>query len=223
MKAFLFDLDGTLVDSEPMWARALRTSLDELRCRLGEHEVDELVYGRSWLDIHADLVRMFPDACSDRTGLEATIERHFNALKTDTSFTLESSVALLIQLAGDHPVAIVSGSGRKMVADWIRDLHLDPYIDFYLGCEDYPNGKPDPACYRMAADRLELPPNACLVFEDSTAGVNAAKAAGMYCVALRRDGARKQDLNAADWVVNDFAEVDTAGLGMHPPQFRSRS
>lgn len=212
MKAFFFDLDGTLVDSEPIWASALGVSLDEIDCHLEARDLDELVYGRSWLDIHADLSRRFPRLCGDRVRLEARIDRHFYTLKSGGGFALESSRALLIQLAADNPVAIVSGSSRAMVADWIEDLQLDPHIVFYLGCEDYPIGKPDPSCYRMAAKRLGLPPGDCLVFEDSTAGVKAAKTAGMYCVALRRAGARKQDLAAADRVVSDLAEIDPVGL-----------
>ena len=216
MKAFFFDLDGTLVDSEPMWAQALHASLHEMGCLLDVQEVDELVYGRSWLDIHADLIRRFPQTCGDKAELEAKIARHFNMLKSGRSFVLESSRALLIRLAADRPVAIVSGSGRSMVAGWIEDLRLASHIAFYLGCEDYPVGKPDPGCYWMAAERLGIPSGTCCVFEDSTAGVSAAKAAGMYCVALRRDGARWQDLSAADRIVGDLAEIDPAGFYFQP-------
>lgn len=154
--------------------------------------------------------------------MEKKIEKHFNSLKRAGGCSLPSSLALLVRLARDLPVAIVSGSGRKMIAEWIEELELTPHIDFYIGCEDYPTGKPDPRCYLMAAERLGLSSEKCLVFEDSNAGVTAAKAAGMHCVALRCHGARPQDLSAADWIVSDLAELDPDGLIRHPPQFRSQ-
>lgn len=221
MKAFLFDLDGTLVDTEPLWCMALRSSLNEMDCHLGEEETDELVYGRSWLDIYADLLQRFPDKCSDRIALETRIDHHFGILKQAGDFALPSSLALLIRLAQDWPVAIVSGSSRHMVGEWIDELGLQPHIHFYLGCDDYPIGKPDPSCYLMAAEKLSVTPADCLVFEDSSAGANAAKAAGMHCVALRRQGAREQDLSAADCIVAGFDELDPTGLCEHPPTFRS--
>ena len=220
MKAFLFDLDGTLVDTEPLWCTALRSSLDEMDCHLGAEETDELVYGRSWLDIYADLLQRFPTECADRIPLETRIDHHFGRLKQAGDFALPSSLALLIRLARDRPVVIVSGSSRHMVGEWVDELGLQPHIDFYLGCDDYPIGKPDPSCYLMAAEKLGVPPDTCLVFEDSSAGANAAKAAGMHCVALRRHDARQQDLSAADCIVADLGELDPTGLGEHPPTFR---
>lgn len=220
MKAFLFDLDGTLVDSEPMWADALRSALEDIDCHLGKEDTDELVYGHSWLDIHSDLCRLFPGQCDDRANIEAKIDSHFSALKQAGDVSLPSSLDMLIELARDLPVAIVSGSSRGMVGEWISDLDIDSHVHFFLGCEDYPAGKPDPSCYEMAAERLGLDPEVCLVFEDSAAGVNAAKAAGMYCVALNRKGSRQQDLSAADCVVSDLSEIDPAGLRENPPEFR---
>lgn len=132
-------------------------------------------------------------------------------------------MALLIQLAQRLPVAIVSGSSRQMVGEWIEELQIGAQVDFFLGCEDYPAGKPDPSCYRIAAKRLGIPPRDCLVFEDSSAGVKAAKAAGMHCVALRRQAARQQDLSAADRIVTDLAELNPSNLTGQPHGSRGQS
>jgi mannitol-1-/sugar-/sorbitol-6-phosphatase len=220
--ACLFDLDGTLVDTEPMWVRALRLSLNEISCPLAQETADELVYGRSWLDIYADLCRMFPAKCVDRPALEAWIDFHFAILKKEGSVVIDSSVELLIKLAQEMPVAIVSGSSRKMVGEWIEQMRIGPRIQFYLGCDDYARGKPDPGCYIMAGERLGVDNASCLVFEDSTAGVRAAKAAGMNCIALKRAGARQQDLGSADLVLDDLAKLECGGLSLNPPVFRRR-
>lgn len=224
MKACLFDLDGTLVDSEPLWANALRLSLQDIGLSLGKEKVDELVYGRSWLDIYGDLSRLFPGRCPNRSDLEEKIDYYFSEAKLSEECLLPSSIALLTQLAGMVPVAIVSGSSRQMVGEWIEELGIRPHVAFSLGCEDYPAGKPDPCCYRMAAEHLSVLPEDCLVFEDSEAGVQAAKSAGMCCVALQRqDALLRQDLSAADRIANDLAELDPSGLIEQQLRFGERN
>ena len=131
----------------------------------------------------------------------------------DTIFTFQdskigSSVDLLKRLSLHYPVAIVSGSPRDGVERHIDFLSLKETIAFFLGNEDYAPGKPDPACYLMASKRLEIPPKHCLVFEDSSAGVQAAKAAGMFCIALKRPGMPDQDLSMADQILDDLAGFD---------------
>lgn len=218
--AYLFDLDGTLVDTEPMWAAAVWASLEELSCHMQRKETDELVYGHSWLDIYAHLCELFPGAWPDRPALEKRIERHFNKLKTAGGFVFNSSVELLIKLAREKPTAIVSGSSRKTVGQWVEELELGNFIQFYLGCEDYPVGKPDPGCYIMASERLGVRPESCLVFEDSAAGVESAVSAGMYCVALSIKGSRPQNLDKADLIVNDLGDLDCKGFAETPPVLR---
>jgi sugar-phosphatase len=205
VRAYLFDLDGTLVDSEPLWVQAVASSLREREIVLSAVQLDALVYGRSWWDIYADLVRDFPDRCGTRDEIEARIEVHFAGLRQGTGMGIEGSISLLRRLSRHWPVAVVSGSGRRMVSAFIGELGLSAAVQFFLGCEDYPIGKPDPACYLLAAERLGIEPAACVVFEDSRAGVLAAKAAGMRCVGLAIPGKSTQDLSAADCVLADLA------------------
>ena len=217
ISACFFDLDGTLVDTEPIWVQAILNSLEELACDLNKAEADEIIYGRSWLEIYNDLCRLFPGEWSDRTELELRIDRHFQAIKAEGRCIINSSVELLKKLAQEKTIAVVSGSSRKVVGDWIAELGIEKYVKFHLGCEDYPRGKPDPICYQMAAEKLGVKPESSLVFEDSTAGVNAAKKAGMYCVALSLIGSRPQSLDAADLILNDLADLDLQALDEKPP------
>lgn len=85
-------------------------------------------------------------------------------------------------------------------------------VRFVLGAEDYEPGKPSPAGFLLGARRLGVPPETCLVFEDSRAGVLAAKQAGMLCVALARPGSHPQDLSGADWILEDLAAFTMDGL-----------
>jgi sugar-phosphatase len=118
--------------------------------------------------------------------------------------TIPGSADLLKRLAATHPVCIVSGSIRHDIEHAIELMGVGELVAFYLGAEDYGPGKPDPACFLMAAAKLGCEPGECVVFEDSAAGLQAGKAAGMTCVALARPGAPAQDFAAADLVLEDL-------------------
>ena len=105
-------------------------------------------------------------------------------------------------------MCIVSGNGRRDVAEAVAYLGIEKYIRFFLGCEDYSPGKPDPSGFLLAASRVDVSPRQCLVFEDSGVGVQAAKKAGMACVALWRRKAPARELSEADEVLEDLAQFD---------------
>jgi HAD superfamily hydrolase (TIGR01509 family) len=220
IRAFLFDLDGTLLDTETLWVRALRAWLLENGVPCTDAEAVALVYGHSWRDIYAEIVRRHPHlGIGEQAAGEAT-RPHFRRLRDRTDVRIPGSVALLRRLAATYPVAIVSGSPRADVADGIGLLGIGPLLRFYLGAEDYPRGKPDPSGFLLAAERLGEAPAGCVVFEDSAAGVRAAKAAGMRCVALARPDAHRQDLAGADLVLADLEAFDPhalRGTGRHHP------
>jgi beta-phosphoglucomutase-like phosphatase (HAD superfamily) len=148
--------------------------------------------------------------------MDNEMRRHYNIVKQEKDIRITSSICLLKRLAETHPVGIVSGSPRIAVEENIAALDLRSSIAFALSSEDYQPGKPDPACYLLAAEKLGLPPDRCLVFEDSGAGVMAAKASGMHCVALERPGTPKQDLSMADLVLRDLADFQLEKLEGFP-------
>jgi len=148
----------------------------------------------------------YPSMKEDAETLELESINYYQALRGATDIRIHSSIALLEKLSQRHPVAIVSGSTRRQVSDAITLMGVGERLQFYLGSEDYPRGKPDPACFLLAAKRFGIDPAECLVFEDSSAGVSAAKAAGMHCVALCRPGHPHQNLSGADNILADLAD-----------------
>jgi beta-phosphoglucomutase len=89
------------------------------------------------------------------------------------------------------------------------------YFDALVAMEDTTRGKPDPQVFQLAAAKLGVGPARCVVFEDAVAGVQAAKAAGMKCVAVRFVGHHPADKLAAagaDWVVESLAEITAADV-----------
>jgi sugar-phosphatase len=137
--------------------------------------------------------------------MENALRPYFHRLRETRDIRIPGSIALLERLAESHPVAIVSGSPRTDLDDAVQRLGIGDRLSFTLAAEDYAPGKPHPAGYLAAARRLDLPPEKCLVFEDSAAGVRSARDAGMACVALQRDGAPAQDTTGADLVLADLA------------------
>lgn len=217
IKAAIFDLDGTLIDSESIWCKAMQRFVESRGMAMTEDYARDLVFGKAWSDIAARVRRDYPALGEDNATIEEESLRHYEALRGSQDIRIPSSIRLLKRLAAVTPVAIVSGSTRQQVADAIAMMGIGAHIRFYLGSEDYPRGKPDPACFLLAARRLAVPPGECLVFEDSTAGVRAAAAAGMYCVALRRNGNSCQDLSAAREVLHDLADFDPWACGIVLP------
>jgi len=204
--AFLFDLDGTLVDTERLWVAACEEVLRDAGHPVSHERAVALIYGRAWGDIQPELLRDYPDSFPNAESLKRAMGAAFDRLKGATDIRIPSSIALLERLAATHPVAVVSGSSRRTVEEMLRLAGVDGAVRLIIATEDVPRGKPDPAPYLLAAEKLGLPPAACLAFEDSSAGVRSAKAAGMRVVALQRPGAPPQDFSEADAVVADLAD-----------------
>jgi len=178
--AVLFDVDGTLVDSEPIWFAVLRAVVPEFGGALPE-------------DAHAALHG------TDRPAATQILRERFGLQGDAATFWARVVERLVVDLAGVRPMpnavawveavaeagrarAVVSNSPRAMVEAslaphaWARHLHVRVAI------EDVPRGKPHPDGYLLAAERLGVSAARCLVLEDSLAGARAAVAAGATCL-----------------------------------------
>ncbi len=212
--AFLFDLDGTLIDSEMLWTRAI---VDWLSDR-GQHTTPEvlapLVFGHSWLDIHAAIHSEYPGL--ERTTAVAdagTLRPYYLRLATDPArMVVQGSVAFFKKVAHLAPCVIVSGSPHDDVmaaADLCGIAHL---VKFVLGAEEYGRGKPAPDGFLQAASMLDVDASECVVVEDSTAGVAAGRAAGMRVIGLDRNSVVPQNFSGCEWLVHDLSEIDVAAV-----------
>lgn len=210
IRAYVFDLDGTLVDSEILWVEAAEVLMRDAGCPISHEEALAIVYGRSWHDIYDDVQRLCPHLSMPIESLASELEKRFIPLRDSRDIRIPGSISLLKRLSGEYPVAIVSGSYAKDIEHAIELMGIAKNVTFFLGTEHFSPGKPDPACYRMAASRFGLPPEECLAFEDSAAGIAAATGAGLHCVALVRPGRPKQDVSSADWVLDDLSGFSVA-------------
>lgn len=212
IKAVIFDMDGTLIDTEILYAKALKEVLASKKLNLSIEEVIAIVYGRSWQGVFETVELQYPQKFENEKDLQDQVTIVFNKFIEDNQFIIESSLALLKKLAESLPVTIVSGSSRDHLKEFIEIMNIQELIPFYIGSEDCVKSKPSPEGYLKAAEKLKVSPEHCLVFEDSNPGVLAAKAAGMKCVALKREGAPNQDVSSADIILNDLALFDFSVL-----------
>jgi beta-phosphoglucomutase-like phosphatase (HAD superfamily) len=225
LSAVIFDLDGTLVNTELLWAEAMRDYLADRGCIRSKSWILDAVFGRSWLDIYHSIIGLHPALAQvSPRDMAVDLRAYYIRLREQgDGIVIASSARLLKDLAATYPVIIVSGSPRADIEEAVRLLEAEPHVRFVLGAEDYAPGKPSPAGFLEGARRLGVPPQECLVFEDSEAGVAAACAAGMRCVALDRPGAYPQDLSAADWVLSDLAQFSVDAFQKRAGEARNPS
>jgi len=178
-RAYLFDCDGTVVDSMPLHYIAWKRALAEWNC-----EYDEALFyswgGKPVRQIIADLNQMH--------GLSMPVDvlaARKEAFYHEQLPQLQAIPAVLEHVLAQHgriPLAVVSGSRRASVVGSLTVLNLLDKFDTLVCAEDYTKGKPAPDCFLLAAQRLGVAPADCLVFEDTELGIEAATAAGMASV-----------------------------------------
>jgi len=179
-RAYLFDMDGTIADSMPLHYIAWKQALAEYGCPLFP---EPLFY--SWGGMP---VREIVATLNQRHGLSMPIEevaRRKEGLYYELLPKLTAVPEVLEQIEAAHggiPFAVVSGSTRESVTKSLEILGLLDKFDVLVCAGDYKNAKPDPEPFLLAAQKLNVPPAACLVFEDTAMGIQAATAAGMASV-----------------------------------------
>ena len=206
--AFLFDLDGTLIDSEMLWSRAIVSWLAEKGVQAELNEVASLVFGHSWIDIRASLQERFP-SLPVRSIYEdgRELREHYNRVASDlSSIVIPSAVEFYRAAAKIAPCAIVSGSPHSDIETAVKICGIEAETAFVLGMEDYACGKPEPDGYLAAARRFGADPARCIVVEDSSAGVKSGIAAGMTVIGIDRNRTVRQDFSGCAITVSDLSE-----------------
>ncbi len=177
--AFIFDCDGTLADTMPTHYRAWQTALGPRAADFPEAMFYELGGVPT-----CRVVEILNERHGYSMPVEETVavkEKLFLELSSEVA-AIEPVVALAREWHGRKPLAVASGGHRRIVMSTLRALGIATLFDAIITSEDYSRGKPHPDPFLEAARRLNVAPERCLVFEDTSTGQQAARAAGMACV-----------------------------------------
>lgn len=206
MKAVIFDMDGVIIDSEPLHQKVEADLLRELGGEMTDEERKSFV---GTTDYH----------------LWSTVKEKFN---------LKHSVEELIQMKKDHfmaeihtiplvdgvkdvfnqltdagyLIALASSNNRQAVDKIIEQFDLEKYLELAMSGEDVEKGKPNPEIFLKTAEAMQVDPSECLVIEDARNGVIAAKRAGMKCIAFDNPNSGEQNLSDADLILKDYENFD---------------
>lgn len=189
-RAYLFDMDGTVADSMPIHYKAWTQAVGEAGGTFPVH----LFYDWAGIPLRRT-VEMLNEQFGYAMNVDDVVHRK-ESLYLERLAEVEPIAAVLEHILAEHgniPLAIVSGSPRESILRTLTALKLIDRFETLVGAEDYVHGKPSPDPFLVAAQRLKVAPEDCLVFEDADAGIASAEAAGMAWVRVPVTRVQAQD------------------------------
>jgi HAD superfamily hydrolase (TIGR01509 family) len=213
IQTVIFDMDGVIVDTEPVHRYAYYKQFEELNI-----EVTEAMYtsftGFSTRNTFQTLKEQF----QLEHEVEDLIQRKrsiFNdAFDTKEDLELLEGVRTLIEDLHQNGIQLIlASSASKVTIDRVFSrFGLHDFFTHVVSGEDFPKSKPHPAIFEYAASLSVAPKENCIVIEDSTNGVKAAKAAGIFCVGYISEHSKDQNLADADVIINHFKELNATSV-----------
>ncbi len=205
IRAVIFDMDGLLIDSEPIWREAEK----DVFATVGIELCDEMCFKTVGLRIEEVVEfwrRQYPWTNRSNEEVKNDINKKVIELILQKGNALPGVEKLMQFFAGKNiPMAIASGSYYEIIDAVVKKLNLQSFLKVIHSAEEETHGKPHPAVFLHAAKKLDIPVWECLVFEDSFNGIIAAKAARMKVVAVPEDIHRgKMYFHAADLILHDL-------------------
>ena len=212
MKAVIFDMDGVIIDSEPLWDQSDSSFIEKHGLDVShDPAIKGILAGKGMPESAAILKEMY--------GITDTVEE-MNRVRTDVLMSLYDAHLVLekgfIELAerlknAGVRMALASGSPYALIDYVIDRFAIRKFFHTIISSDDLPKGKPEPDIFLETARRLGVHATDCLVVEDSVNGLESAKRAGMKCVAYFRpysDGS----MGSADFKIRNFREFDIRWL-----------
>ena len=207
-KAIIFDMDGVLVDSENIYKVIEKELFDEVGVNI-DHE-EHIAYQGCSNPVMWGLIKekhRLSHSLDHLVGLtEEKVINYFSCLPVIEPMPGIVDLLKYLKKKGIK-LALASSSTIDVIRIILARTGLGLYFDAVADCIEAGAGKPDPAIFLLAQKKLGIPKENCVVIEDSTNGINAALAAGMYCIAFNGPGSEHQDQSAADWRIERFSEI----------------
>lgn len=186
-RGVLWDIDGTLIDSEPLHLACIRQVSETFGYVLPRAQ-EERFLGYDQTTVWLAIAGHFAGRVSEADWKEAVLAAYIARAEREARPFLGALEAIRSLAAAGVPQACVSNSERRVVDANVAALGIAPYLQFTISRDDVALGKPDPQPYRMGCERLGLDPARGIAVEDSAAGAQAATAAGLHLVRVPADG-----------------------------------
>ena len=208
IKTVIFDMDGVIIDTEPVHNYAFNAHFNQLNIDVSPEMYASFI-GNSTKNIFERLKAQF-NLADDVNDLVDTKRNLFNnAFDSKEDLYLLNGVEDLIKDLYHNGMQLVlaSSSATVTINRIFNRFELHSYFTHIVSGEDFPKSKPHPAIFLKAAELSNTPVENCIVIEDSTNGIMAAKAAGVYCIGYDSLHSKMQDYSLADKVISNFAEL----------------
>ena len=207
IKAVIFDMDGVMIDSEPLWEKTERILLARRSIDYSP-EYRDLIVGLN----QKDSGRLLRETFSLRETVDEIISERVDILTAIYEEELEvvpSLTTLLNKLRLSKFLLAVASSSPLRVINFVLDMFsLHQYFDAVVSGECTENGKPHPDIYLHTAERLGVNPSECVAIEDSINGVRSATSAGMYCIAIPDKRLSRGEFERADLILESMDELN---------------
>ncbi len=208
LKAVIFDMDGVLIDSEPLHYLIEREIFEKLGLDVSP-EIHRTYLGTATDFMYLDLIARFglSQSIQDLLKLDELFRcEYFSSLP---SLVLNPGVRLILNELRSAGIKLgVATSSSPAIANILLERgEIKSYFEVVMTTSEAGKSKPEPLVYQTAANKLGVEPNECLVFEDSPNGLLAAKRAGMTCTVLRTETVSAEELVLADYSIGSFEEI----------------
>ncbi len=207
IRGFLFDLDGTLVDTERESGEAMARALLRGQGISVEPYDRDFIIGRSWMAIYDSLISRYPQLTWTRDEVIAHTAALREEVFAEVGVTIMPSARDVLAWTREYPRAIITGSARAEAMQVLPLIGPDAQFEVIVAAEDVPRSKPHPDGYEKAMAALGLAPHECLVIEDSEAGIQAGRSAGCLVVAVRAGNFGGWPQDHAHHVIDTLAEL----------------
>jgi HAD superfamily hydrolase (TIGR01509 family) len=213
VQAVIFDMDGLLIDSEPLWRRAQKAAYKTVGFEVPDNRMYETM-GTRINEAVAYWYHKHPWKGASQKDIEALIVDKLIALvKSEGTMRPGVHHALEVCKQAKLPLAIASSSSNEIIDAVLDTLKIRDYFKYVYSAEHEPFGKPHPGVFITVAGLLGVSPHDILVFEDAPSGVLAAKAAKMYCIAVPEPETKHHPfIQTADLIIDSLEEFNGAML-----------
>jgi len=204
IKSIIFDMDGVISDTQKIHSKIEAKLLNRFGVNITASEITEKYSG-----VHTN--DFFQKLLGKRIDVDALLEEKWMIMAKEISENgvseIDGASQLIEKLHKKYSLAVASASPLHFIETVLSSLQLRDYFSCIASAEEVENGKPEPDVFLLAAERLNISPQNCLVIEDGISGIVASKKAGMYCIGIVHNQKLDYDKYPANKLVNKMEQI----------------